>query len=201
MNAIVFDLELVKRFKVGQLSEIVEIGACKVDLTTKSIIDQLQIYISPKSGFVSKSTRSFINMNKEDMKNAVPFKQGIEQFAAWVGEDDYLCSWGRDDRLHIINECLRKKVSLKWFRNYNDIQSQIGKLVLPEVKHQIGLKTALQAAGIDPMGKAHRGIDDAINTAQLFITYIDQITLQRNECSGTYKRTKKPPAIPLRPKV
>lgn len=184
MNAVVFDLELVKRFKIGQLSTIVEIGACKVDFATKSIIDQLQIYIAPKGGYVEKSTRAFINMDKEDLKNAVPFQQGIEKFSAWLSKDDYLCSWGKDDRLHIIDECVRKGVILDWFNNYNDIQPQIGKLLLPEVSHQIGLKTALQAAGIEPTGKAHRGIDDAVNTAKLFITFIDKVTLRENEMSA-----------------
>jgi inhibitor of KinA sporulation pathway (predicted exonuclease) len=184
LNAVVFDLELVKRSKIGQLSTIVEIGACKVDFATKSIIDQLQIYIAPKGGYVEKSTRAFINMDKEDLKNAVPFQLGIEKFAAWLGKDYYLCSWGKDDRLHIIDECVRKGVSLDWFNNYNDIQPQIGKLLLPEISHQIGLKTALQTAGIEPTGKAHRGIDDAVNTAKLFITFIDQITLRNNEMSA-----------------
>jgi inhibitor of KinA sporulation pathway (predicted exonuclease) len=174
-------LELIKRFKIGQLSTIVEIGACKVDLASKNITDQLQIYIAPKGGYIEKSTRNFINMNKEDLKNAVPFRHGIERFAAWLNEDDYLCSWGKDDRLHFIDECIRKKVKLDWFKNYNDIQPQIGKLLLPDTKHQIGLKTALQAADIEPAGKAHRGIDDAVNTAKLFIKFIDRITLHKNE--------------------
>lgn len=184
LNAVVFDLELVKRSKIGQLSTIVEIGACKVDFATKSIIDQLQIYIAPKGGYVEKSTRAFINMDKEDLKNAVPFQLGIEKFAAWLSKDDYLCSWGKDDRLHIIDECVRKGVTLDWFNNYNDIQPQIGKLLLPEISHQIGLKTALQTAGIEPTGKAHRGIDDAVNTAKLFITFIDQVTLRKNAMSA-----------------
>ncbi len=184
MNVVVFDLELVKRFKIGQLSTIVEIGACKVDYATKSIIDQFQIYIVPKGGYVEKSTRAFINMDKEDMKNAVSFQVGIESFAAWLSKDDYLCSWGKDDRLHIIDECVRKGVNLDWFNNYNDIQPQIGKLLLPEVSHQIGLKTALHAAGIEPTGKAHRGIDDAVNTAKLFIRFIDRITLRKNEMTA-----------------
>lgn len=184
LNAVVFDLELVKRSKIGQLSTIVEIGACKVDFATKSIIDQLQIYIAPKGGYVEKSTRAFINMDKEDLKNAVPFQLGIEKFAAWLSKDDYLCSWGKDDRLHIIDECVRKGVTLDWFNNYNDIQPQIGKLLLPKISHQIGLKTALQTAGIEPTGKAHRGIDDAVNTAKLFITFIDQVTLRKNVMSA-----------------
>jgi inhibitor of KinA sporulation pathway (predicted exonuclease) len=184
LNAVVFDLELVKRSKIGQLSTIVEIGACKVDFETRSIIDQLQIYIAPKGGYVEKSTRAFINMDKEDLKNAVSFQEGIEKFAAWLRKDDYLCSWGKDDRLHMIDECVRKDVSLHWFNNYNDIQPQIGKLLLPEITHQIGLKTALQAAGIEPTGKAHRGIDDAMNTAQLFIMFIDQVTLRNNETTA-----------------
>ncbi|MGO4889271.1 exonuclease domain-containing protein [Anaerobacillus sp. MEB173] len=195
MNAVIFDLELVKRFKVGQPSEIVEIGACKVNLSTKQMIDQFQLYISPKHGYISKSTRKFINMKKEDMKNTVPFHQGIEQFTEWLGNEYYLCSWGKDDKAHLINQCVRNRIELEWLKNYNDIQKQIGKIISAE-HTQLGLKNALQLAGIEPVGKAHRGIDDAINTAELFIKYIDSITLNENilskkEISKQYVKIKK----------
>ncbi|MEW9667908.1 exonuclease domain-containing protein [Ammoniphilus sp. 3BR4] len=180
MNAVVFDLELIKRFKKGQPSEIVEIGACKVNLETKSISDQFQVYIAPRNGYVAKSTRKFINMTKEDVKNAVPFHSGIQQFSDWLGDDYFLCSWGRDDRLHLINQCVRNRIKLDWFQNYNDIQQQIGKVLRPDTKSQLGLKSALDLAGIEPVGKAHRGIDDALNTAELLIRYLDQLTLQKN---------------------
>lgn len=180
MNAVVFDLELVKRFRKGQLSEIVEIGACKVDLAAKAITDQFQIYISPKSGYVSKSTRKFIKMKKEDVANAVPFSEGVEQFSKWLGEHYYLCSWGKDDRVHFINQCIRNRIKLDWFKNYNDIQQQLGKLLTPHVRNQLGLKNALDLAGIEATGLAHRGIDDAINTAELLIKYLDQVNLQKN---------------------
>ncbi len=180
MNAIVFDLELVKRFRKGQLSEIVEIGACKVDLESKNVIDQFQLYIKPKSGYVSKSTRKFIKVTKEELKDAVPFKQGIKMFAEWLGEDYFLCAWGKDDKAHIINQCVRNKIKLDWFRNYNDLQKQIGDILIEQSNSQLGLKNALSIAGLEPVGKAHRGIDDAINTAELLIKYIDKIALKEN---------------------
>lgn len=183
LNAVVFDLELVKRYRKGQLSEIVEIGACKVDLKLGKITDQFQIYIKPKSGYVAKSTRKFINMTKEDLKQAVTFKEGVERFSQWLGEGYYLCSWGRDDRLHFINECLRNRMRLDWLINYNDIQQQIGKM-LGITKNQVGLKTALDLAGIEPQGIAHRGIDDAINTAELLIKYLSEVKLQKNSLTS-----------------
>jgi sporulation inhibitor KapD len=180
LNAVVFDLELVKRFKKGQLSEIVEIGACKVDLKSNRIVDQMQIYVHPKKGYISKSTRNFINMKKEDMKKAIPYRNAIQQFSHWLGEDYYLCSWGKDDRLHLINQCIRNKMNLDWLKNYNDIQKPIGRILKPTLKNQLGLKEALEITGINPVGIAHRGIDDAINTAELLIRFADQIELQRN---------------------
>jgi inhibitor of KinA sporulation pathway (predicted exonuclease) len=181
--AVVFDLELIKRFRKGQPSEIVEIGACKVDIRTKKIIDYFQLYISPKRGHISKSTRKFIKMKEEDIEKAVPFELGVNKFAKWLGEDYYLCSWGKDDRAHFINQSVQYKLPLDWLRNYNDIQKPIGKLLSVEHNNQLGLKNALKIAGIDQTGKAHRGIDDAINTAMLFIKFLDQIELKENTLS------------------
>lgn len=183
LKAVVFDLELVKRYKKGQLSEIIEIGACQVDLQSKQITRLFQQYILPKSGYITKSTREFINMTKEDMKRAVPFHTGIEQFCQWLGHDYFLCSWGKDDRHHLINECVRNELSLDWLINYTDIQLQLGKLLSENPKNQLGLLNALEIAGIDPTGKAHRGIDDAYNTALLLIKYMDHITFEHNKVS------------------
>jgi inhibitor of KinA sporulation pathway (predicted exonuclease) len=202
LRAVVFDLELVKRFKKGQLSEIIEIGACKVDLTTRTITDQYQQYILPRSGYVAKSTRKFINMEKEDIKRSITFQQGIEEFKEWIGENYYLCSWGKDDKLHLIDQCVRNKIDLTWLKNYNDIQQPIGKILSGEnTKNQLGLKNALTLANIEPIGKAHRGIDDAINTAQLLAKYMDKIDLQVNnlspeEITRHSKKKKKAKKIP-----
>ena len=200
LNAIVFDLELIKRFKKGQLSQIVEIGACKIDLATYNIIDTFQIYIAPKGGYVAKSTRKFINMKKEDLKQAVSFLEGIDMFIHWIGSDYYLCSWGRDDRVHLLDQCIRSKMDVSWILNYNDIQKPIGKILTNNTKNQLGLKNALELAGIESVGVAHRGIDDAINTAHLFIKYMDQISLQTNTLSNEeinkyvikYKKSRPP---------
>ena len=184
MNAVVYDLELIKRFKKGQLSEIVEIGACKVDLQSRGITDQFQIYITPKSGYVAKSTRKFINMTQEDVKKSVPFREAIHQFSTWLGQEYFLCSWGKDDRFHLIDQCIRNRINLDWLKNYNDIQQQIGKFLETKTKNQLGLKNALDLAGIEATGKAHRGIDDAINTAELLIKFLDQVKLQNNNLSA-----------------
>lgn len=205
MTAVIFDLELMKRFKKGQLSEIVEIGACKVDLKNKQIIDQIQIYVKPKSGYISKTTRKFINMSKEDLKKTIPFRDAIQLFSSWLGTDYFLCSWGKDDKHHMINQCARSKISVDWFINYNDIQKPIGKLISTENQNQIGLKNALDLSEIEVSGKAHRGIDDAINTAHLFIKYIDKIPLQKNTVSKSevelhLKKVKQMKLIQQQPK-
>ncbi|GAE25130.1 exonuclease [Halalkalibacter wakoensis JCM 9140] len=196
MIAVIFDLELIKRFRKGQPSEIVEIGACKVDLSNKQIVDQFQQYISPKRGKISKSTRKFIKMSEDDVNKAVSFEEGIYLFTEWLGKEYYLCSWGKDDRAHFINQSVQNKINLSWLRNYNDIQKPIGRLITPDGNQQLGLKNALSIAGIEPVGKVHRGIDDAINTAKLFIKFLDKIDLKENtlseeEIAQQYKKYKR----------
>lgn len=177
MITFIFDLELVKRFKTGQPSEIVEIGACKVDLDSKSIVDDFQVYILPESGVFKESTRKFIHMRQEDVEGAVSFQEGIKQFKQWLSEEALLCSWGKDDKVHLVDQCLRHHMDIHWMEHYRDIQKPISKLLGAKKNEQVGLKNALQLAGIEPTGKMHRGIDDAINTAKLLIHFSDQIQL------------------------
>ncbi|MCD8508901.1 MAG: exonuclease domain-containing protein [Bacillus sp. (in: Bacteria)] len=149
------------------------------------MIEELQIYTLPKNGHISKSTRKFIKMTDEDVKKAIPFQQGIHQFANWLGEGEYyLCSWGKDDKIHMVDQCYRYKINLEWFQNYNDIQPQIGRALNQTTGgQQLGLKNALHMAGIDPVGKAHRGIDDTINTAKLLMKFRDNVELHKNTFS------------------
>lgn len=106
---------------------------------------------------------------------------------------------------------MRNKISLSWLKNYNNIQGQIGKLLTAETKNQLGLKNALNLAGISPIGLAHRGIDDALNTAELLIKFADQIKLENNTFSvdeeaqlqtkRSQKRHKKENRKPMQPNM
>ncbi len=181
MYAVIFDLETTFITRKGQIPEIVEIGATKINLSLPHSPDRevFQCYTFPEvSGRIGKSTRKFIGLKEEDLEKVVPFREGLKDFINWLGEDYYLCSWGMDDRRHLIEHCNRFLLSKRWIKNYNDIQAPISQLLAG--RRQIKLKDALALSGIEQEGRLHSALVDAINTAKLFVAFKDHIKLQKN---------------------
>jgi sporulation inhibitor KapD len=181
MYAVIFDLEATFTTRKGQIPEIVEIGAVKVNLSLPSapIREVFHCYTLPEiRGTIGISTRKFIGLKEEDLEKMVPIKAGLKEFISWMGEEYYLCSWGNDDKRLLIEHCNRLLLSKRWIRNYNDIQYPISRILAG--RNQIKLKDALTLSGIEQEGRLHSALTDAIHTAKLFIAYRDQIRLHKN---------------------
>lgn len=183
MNAIIFDLELNKTFRKGQTTSIVEIGAVKVRLEDMKVLDTFQVYIMPHIG-IRKATIKMIKMTETDIKTAVTPKRALNRFIDWIGEEYYLCCWGNSDKLFLINECVNEGITLKWLKNYNDIQPNISNVLVN--RDQMKLKDAINQSNIAVQGNFHSGLYDAIHTAMLMTKHIDKIRLKRNSAEFNY---------------
>ena len=165
MLAIVYDLEMTVTRKKGQISEIIELGAVKVGTQDGHpvILDQFQSFVKPTlSQKITMDTTSFTGIRQEDVSQADSLQDVLDRFVAWIDTDDYaLCSWGQDDKTQFIKECRQKKSG----------------------NQQIGLKAALEQLQIEFVGNHHRAIDDAYNTALVYMHYADQIELEHNQTS------------------
>ncbi|MEO3947053.1 3'-5' exonuclease [Gorillibacterium sp. CAU 1737] len=186
MNYIIYDLEMTVCRKKDQISEIIEIGAAKVTKQdgTFAITDTFQAFVQPvKSPVLTKSTTDFTGITQEDVRSAGKFPEVIAQFLKWIGDDYYLCSWGPDDKLQFIRECRSHKLNMTWIRNHNNLQRLLTAIRKQEKHQQMGLKAALEWLEIPFAGSHHRAMDDAVNTAHIFVRLADQMKLERNEFS------------------
>jgi sporulation inhibitor KapD len=188
MNVVVFDLETLYCYKKGDIAHIVEIGACKVNLINEEIIDTFQIYVQPKGVKVNKTTRKFIKASEEDFVNGMNTTEAINKFWTWLGHDYYLCSWSDSELKILVEQSGRFGFSLNWLKNYNDVQKPISKALRDDGK-VVGLKKALQIAGISFEGKRHSGLYDSINTANLMFKYKNFFRLRKNDPSENYAMT------------
>lgn len=184
-KAIIFDLETTRVFKKGQTQHIVEIGAVKLNIDGLPYIeDTFQIYVKPDVN-ISKSTRKFIGMREDDVRSAKPLSEAIDNLLQWIGTKDYyLCSWSDNDLKLIVKQCAYYDVSLKWLKNYNDIQKEVTKFL--ERKDRISVKNALKELNIEKYGRYHTGVDDAINEAKILSKCFYNIDLKLNDPSDNY---------------
>lgn len=182
MLAVIFDVETTYVTVKGEIPEIVEIGACKVNLNAydpgETGKDCFQCYTFPEiKGSFGKKTLKFIGLKEEDLGQVVPFREGYDRFMEWIGSElVYFCSWGVDDRKILLEHCKRFDLPQSWLNHYHDIQRPISQLLVK--RNQMKLKDAIEQAGIEKEGRLHSALVDAINTTKLFVRYYDQLNLR-----------------------
>jgi inhibitor of KinA sporulation pathway (predicted exonuclease) len=186
MEYIIFDLEFtVIRKKMWQ-SEIIEIGAVKVREDADGslhLAESFQTFVKPlqNQSMITPYTTEFTGIRQEDVDGAPKLGEAIGLFRDWIGTGpSYLCSWGPDDKHQLVRHCRENGIPLKWIRNYNDLQQQFSAKINTETYRQIGLKNALELLEIEFTGNQHRAIDDAANTAKIFINKREFFVLQEN---------------------
>jgi inhibitor of KinA sporulation pathway (predicted exonuclease) len=211
MNYVVLDLEMnswqsrTMKTKSGQyfiidgnkkvnlettLEEIIEIGAVKLDENMR-IIDTFQRFVKPinkLTQFIKKLT----HISQNDVDNAKPFVDVMEEFLAWIGSDSQICTWSTSDRKQLIKESKHKEYFRKaqveqLFLNYVDVQKLFriefqkrAGIFSVGMKNDYGLKTTMQILGINSGTHHHRALDDAMDTTDIFISihngYLDYVT-------------------------
>ncbi|WP_337104235.1 3'-5' exonuclease [Paenibacillus sp. YIM B09110] len=188
MRYIVFDLEFTVNRKQQYLSEIIEIGAIELYEDENGVAfmtDLFQTYVMPvRETTLTKMTLDFTGITQQQIDNAPNFATAVEQFRDWLGgEDYYLCAWGPDDKIQFVRQCQAAGLEISWIRNYNDIQLQFTRLQGGDVGQRISLKKALRHADITMLGKHHNALDDAFNTAKLFVRVKPQLVLELNNAA------------------
>ena len=111
--------------------------------------------------------------DSETLAGAPAFREALEHFAAWCGEDYTLLTWGIDDvsvlyqNIHFFH-C--EDIALPPLCDIQQLFSQEHKL-----KDRAGLKAAMELVGIEPDEDRtfHNALNDAWYTALVFRTLPD----------------------------
>lgn len=153
--------------------EVIQIGAVMLD-DNLEITDSISLPIAPTHYLrIHPRVRKMTGLDSETLAGAPAFREALEQFSAWCGEDYVFLTWGCDD------------VSVLWqnieFFGCGDIPlapvCDIQKQFSDEhgLKDRTGLKSAMDMVGISPDESMsfHNALNDAWYTAQVFRTFSD----------------------------
>ncbi|MBB6673920.1 exonuclease domain-containing protein [Cohnella nanjingensis] len=191
MTYIVYDLEMTVRRKKGQIAEIIEIGAAKVQAVegVLGIAGTFQSFVKPVvAPQLTADTTSFTGITQDDVNAAGTLADVVRDFAAWIGSEDYyLCAWGPDDQRQLVQECRQHHIPTDWVVNHNNLQKMLSKIFKLEKHQQMGLKPALEMLEIPFSGSHHRALDDALNTAQILVKLFDRLQFRRNKLTEETK--------------
>lgn len=163
----------------GQTNEIIEIGVCLIDphSSPMEISDKRSILVKPIESEISPFCTELTTITPEMVElNGVDFEVACKILETEYDSRNRLwVAWGGWDKRFIMKQCRRRKVRYPFSKKHANL-----KRVFHENNgERLHFAPALEASHIEPEGTAHRGDDDAYNTARLlrylFETYGDNI--------------------------
>jgi inhibitor of KinA sporulation pathway (predicted exonuclease) len=180
MNFIIYDLEATcwqtEAERIGRTQEVIEIGAVKINEYGK-IQSRFESFIRPViHPQLSDFCKQLTSITQIEVNQADTFPVVIEDFKDWIGlsnnEEYLLCSWGFFDQKIFSKNCLLHELEDLWTREHISLKHQYPRI--KGIGNSIGLKNAVEREGFEFEGAHHRGIDDAINLAKIFLKFQNQ---------------------------
>lgn len=102
---IVFDIERNFRpYKSEDPSEIVDIGAVKIEASTMKVIGEFSELVKPGAR-LTRHTTKLTGITKKDLIGVEKFPQIIEKFIRFIGEDSIFVTWGKEDYRFLSHDC------------------------------------------------------------------------------------------------
>lgn len=198
MFYLVIDLEMCKvpRDYRGKsyryANEIIQIGAVLLDDSFKRIGTLCQ-YVHPEHGVIDYFIENLTGIKNSQVKKAPKLDEALIHMIDWLGERDYkIYAWSESDRNQLLHEIKAKNMTDERIyafmkaENWIDYQDVFMKRF--ELSRQLSLEEALGRAEIEPEGKFHDGLDDAVNTAYL----IEKLELNPEYQLVSYEMPDKP---------
>ena len=198
MNYLVIDLEMCnvprdyrsRSYKYA--NETIQIGAVLLDEEFKRI-GTLSQYVHPEHGVIDYFIENLTGIKNSQVKKAPKLDEALIHMIDWLGERDYkIYAWSESDRNQLLHEIKAKNMTDERIyafmkaENWIDYQDVFTKRF--ELSRQLSLEEALGRAEIEPEGKFHDGLDDAVNTAYL----IEKLELNPEYQLVSYEMPDKP---------
>ena len=177
MNYLVIDLEMCrvprdyrsKRYKYA--SETIQIGAVLLDEEFKRI-GTISQFVHPEHGVIDYFIENLTGIKNSQVKHAPKLQEALIHMLNWIGDREYkVYAWSESDRAQILHEIKAKNIvdekitsfmeESRWV-DYQDIFMK-----RYEMSRKMSLEEALGRADIDPEGRFHDGLNDAVNTGLL----------------------------------
>lgn len=161
---IVLDTEWIGGYYKGDLNEIIQIAAVRMDDLRGPITDTFNVYMHPR--FHKRLSRIAKSLPEIDTSLSSPltFPEGMELFRAWCGKETVFGTWGREDIPVIQENCAKHKLPLLHVEQIMDLQRQFG-IAVGAGAGQIALIRAVEYLEMPAIFDFHQALNDAMYTA------------------------------------
>lgn len=176
----IVDIETSGSIKSGQ---IIEIGAIKVNLKSKEIVDRFKTFISAPS--IPPEIQELTGISLDDLKDAPPLSYVLEKFRLFLGTSIFVAHNVRFDYDYISKSMQELGFGILLNRRLCTID--LARRTIPATKYGLGsLKEQLNISG-----KHHRALNDAISAWEVLKVSLKQLPwyVQTTEDLITFSKT------------
>lgn len=184
MDYIVLDIEFNGRKFASDLPmEVIEIGAVRLDATlqVKDTFSALvkPVYFAKLNSFIKKKT----GIPQEGIDAAPGFPKVIDDFLRWLrqSEEVLFITWGGEDMKRIVFDTRMHKLDDTYWMAARYFDLLKGYLRYKNVTNDVSVEAALADLGIASEGSAHRALDDARMTAEIFRAVFASMDFERTQ--------------------
>lgn len=146
----------------GQVSEIIEIGVCELDVESGERVGKHSVLVRPERSTVSEFCTSLTTLTAEQVAGGVTYAEACRLLRKDFGSRDRVwASYGDYDRKQF-----ERQGSYPFGPRHVNVKTLFA--LSRRLPREVGLDAALRIAGLPLEGTHHRGDDDAWNIAALF---------------------------------
>lgn len=184
VDYIILDIEFNGRKFASDLPmEVIEIGAVRLDSSLRhggefsSVIKP--VYFSKLNDFIKKKT----GIPQEAIDQARGFREVISDFTSWLNQSEHylFVTWGGEDLKRIIYDTRMHKMDDSYWTSVKYLDLLKGYISYKNVTNDVSVETALLQLDIEASGSAHRALDDARMTAEIFKKIFAELDFERSQ--------------------
>jgi inhibitor of KinA sporulation pathway (predicted exonuclease) len=148
----------------GEVSEIIEIGVCALDLGTLERIEKRCLLVKPVRSTVSPFCTRLTTLTAEDLQDGLSLAEAVRTLRKEYHSQDRLwASWGDYDRRQFERACADQGVPYPFGSRHLNVKTLFAAACGSD--RELGLDAAYDLLGLRMEGTHHRGVDDAWNIA------------------------------------
>jgi inhibitor of KinA sporulation pathway (predicted exonuclease) len=160
----------------GEQNEIIEIGVCLLDPTTRERGEGESILVRPQRSRVSAFCTELTTLTKEQVDAGIPFEEAcallLERYRS---AERVWASYGAYDRNQFRRQCAAFGVEYPFGDRHLNVKARFADT---RGGKQVGMARALEILGLPLEGTHHRGGDDSRNIARILAHLLKQRTVK-----------------------
>lgn len=182
MDYIVLDIEFNGRKFASDLPmEVIEIGAVRLDSELRTIDEYTSlikpVYFAKLNSFIREKT----GIPQEAIDAARRFPAVAREFREWLGRSEQFMfvTWGGEDIKRIVLDARMHKLDDAFWTGIPYFDLLKGYIRYKNVTNDVSVEAALAELGIEVTGSAHRALDDAKMTGDIFRAVFEHLDFSR----------------------